>query len=86
VRVVVVPVVQSHLRAEPAELTKQKVSAPLLGGQSRLQDPEVGTIQSFSLFISFSYYLIYIVGFYVAEEKYWGRTPLLGCLGACTRR
>jgi hypothetical protein len=55
VQVVVVPGVQSHRRAEPTELTKQEVDAPLWGGWSRLQDPEVGTIQSFYLLVSFLY-------------------------------
>jgi hypothetical protein len=34
VRVVVVPRVQNHLRAESAELTEQEVSAQLRGGRS----------------------------------------------------
>jgi hypothetical protein len=42
-------------------------------------------IYSFSLSISFSYSLVYNVGFYVAEEKYRGRTPLLGRLAAYAR-
>jgi hypothetical protein len=53
VRVVGVCGVQSHLRAEPAQPTKQGVGAPLRGGRSHLQDPEVGTIHSFSLSVSF---------------------------------
>jgi hypothetical protein len=47
--------VQSHLNMEPAELTKQAIGAPLQGGQSRPQDPEAGTIYSFSLFVCFFY-------------------------------
>jgi hypothetical protein len=62
---------------------EQAIGAPLRGGRSCPQDPEVGTTQSFSLLISFLYYLICNVGFYVAEEKYWGRTTLLGRLAAC---
>jgi hypothetical protein len=46
VRVVVVPRVQSHLRAEPAELTEKVIGAPLRSGQSCPQDPEAGMIQS----------------------------------------
>jgi hypothetical protein len=55
VQVVVVPEVQSHLRTEPAEPIKKVVGAPLQAGQSRLQDPEAGTIQSFCLLVSFSF-------------------------------
>jgi hypothetical protein len=47
--------VQSHLRAELAELMEQAVGAPLRGGRSCSQDPEAGTIQSFSLLVSFLY-------------------------------
>jgi hypothetical protein len=43
--------VQSHLRAE---LIEQVVGAPLRGVLSFLQGPEAGTIQSFSLLVSFS--------------------------------
>jgi hypothetical protein len=55
VRVVDVHRVQSHLRVELARPTKQVAGAPLWGRRSRLQDPEVGTIQSFALLICFSY-------------------------------
>jgi hypothetical protein len=55
VRVVVVPEVQSHLRAEPTEPIEQAVGATLRGGRSRPQDPEAGTIQYFSLLVSFLY-------------------------------
>jgi hypothetical protein len=55
VRVVDVRGVQSHLREELKESIEQGVGAPLQGGKSCLQDPKVGTIHSFSLFISFSY-------------------------------
>jgi hypothetical protein len=79
--------VQSHLRAEPTKPTEQAVGAPLRGGRSHLPDPEAGMIESFSLLINFSYYLLVCnVGFYVVEEKYWGQTPLLGHLAACARR
>jgi hypothetical protein len=44
VRVVYVCGVESHLRAKSAELTEQAVDALVRGGQSRLQDPEVGMI------------------------------------------
>jgi hypothetical protein len=53
VRVVVVPRVQSHLRAELAEPTEQEVGAPLQGGRSCSQDLEAGMIQSFSFLVSF---------------------------------
>jgi hypothetical protein len=53
VRVVGVCGVQSHLRAEPTQPTEQGVGAPLRGGQSRPQEPEAGTIHSFSLSVSF---------------------------------
>jgi hypothetical protein len=55
VQVVDIHGVQSHLRAEPAELTEKGVGAPLWGGRSRLQDLEAGMIHSFSLPVSFSY-------------------------------
>jgi hypothetical protein len=55
VRVVDVRGVQSHLRAEPAQLIEQGVGAPLRGGQSHLQEPEAGMIHSFSLFVCFSF-------------------------------
>jgi hypothetical protein len=55
VRVVDVRGVQSHLIAESPELTEQAVGAPLRGGRSCRQEPEAGTIHSFSLFVSFSY-------------------------------
>jgi hypothetical protein len=55
VRVVDVRGVQSHLIAEPAEPTEQAIGAPLLGGWSRLQDPEAATMHSFSLSIRFLY-------------------------------
>jgi hypothetical protein len=55
VRVVDIREVQSHHIVEPATSTEQVVGAPLRGGWSRLQDPEAGTIQSFSLLISFLY-------------------------------
>jgi hypothetical protein len=51
VRVVDIHGLQSHLRAEQAELTGQAVGAALQGGRSRSQDPEAGTIHSFSLFV-----------------------------------
>jgi hypothetical protein len=54
-RVVDVRGVQSHLRVEPAEPTKQVIGAPLQGERSRPQDPEAGTIHPFSLSVSFSY-------------------------------
>jgi hypothetical protein len=37
------------------ELTEQAVVAPLRGGRSRPQDPDAGTMHSYSLCISFSY-------------------------------
>jgi hypothetical protein len=46
--------VQSHLRAESAEPTKQAVGVPLWGGQSHLQDPEAGMIHTHSLSLSLS--------------------------------
>jgi hypothetical protein len=55
VRMVVVPEVQSHLRAELAQPTEQEVGAPLRGRRSCPQDPEAGMIQSFSLIVSFLY-------------------------------
>jgi hypothetical protein len=55
VRVVDIRGVQSHLSEEPAEPTEQAISAPLRGERSRQQDPEAGTIHSFSVFISFLY-------------------------------
>jgi hypothetical protein len=55
VRVVGIHGVQSHLRAEPAQLSKQGVGAPLRGGRSCPQDPEAGMIHYFSLSVSFSY-------------------------------
>jgi hypothetical protein len=79
VRVVDIQGVQSHLIAEQAELIEQAIGAPLRGRRSRPQDPEVGMIQSFSLSIQVrvghNYHgpqLLYNVGFYVTEEKYWG--------------
>jgi hypothetical protein len=54
-RVVGIRGVQSHLRAELAQLTEQGVGAPLRGRRSHPQDPETGTIHSFFLFVSFSY-------------------------------
>jgi hypothetical protein len=53
VRVVDIHGVQSHLRAEPTEQMEQAVGAPLQGRRSRPQVPEMGTIQTFSLLISF---------------------------------
>jgi hypothetical protein len=55
VQVVDVHGVQSHLKAEPAEPIEQAIGAPLRGGRSHPQDQEMGTIQYFSLLISFSY-------------------------------
>jgi hypothetical protein len=55
VRVVDVQGVQSHLRAEPEEPTKQVIGALLLGGRSCPQDPEAGMIHYFSLSVNFSY-------------------------------
>jgi hypothetical protein len=60
--------VQSHLIEELVELTEQVISAPLQGGRPHSQNLEAGTIHSL---------LVYNVGFYVAKEKYSGRTPLL---------
>jgi hypothetical protein len=67
--------VQSHLSAELTEPTEQAAGAPLWGGRSCPQDPETGMVYSFSLSVSFSYYLIYNVGFYVAE-KVLGSKPI----------
>jgi hypothetical protein len=53
VRVVVALGVQSHLRTEPGEPIEKAIGAPLWDGQSHLQDPEAGTIQSFCLLITF---------------------------------
>jgi hypothetical protein len=47
--------VQSHIRDKLAQLIEQGVGAPLRGGRSCPQDPEAGTIHSFSLSIGFSY-------------------------------
>jgi hypothetical protein len=67
---------------EPAELIEEAVGAALRGGRSHPQDLEAGTI--LSLFPQvFLYYLVCNIGFYVAEEKYWGRTPLHGCFASC---
>jgi hypothetical protein len=55
VREVDVQGVQSHLSVELAESTEQAVGASLRGGQSRLQDLEEDTIQSFSIPVSFLY-------------------------------
>jgi hypothetical protein len=45
--------VQSHLITELVEPTEQAIDAPLWGERSCLQDPEAGTIHSFSLSIFF---------------------------------
>jgi hypothetical protein len=86
VQVVDVRGVQIHLIAKMAELTDQAIGAPLWGRWSCLQGPEAGTIHSFSLSLSFSYKIVYNVEFYAVEKKYWGQTPLLGRLAACTWR
>jgi hypothetical protein len=49
VRLVGVHRVQIHLRAELAQPTEQGIDAPLRGGQSCPQDPQVGTMHYFSL-------------------------------------
>jgi hypothetical protein len=84
VRVVGVHGVQSPLKAELAQPTEQGVGAPLWHRRSRLQDPKDDMIYSSSLSICFSYKLVYNIVFYVAEEKFWARSPLLGRLAACT--
>jgi hypothetical protein len=47
--------VEKHLIAELAEPIEKAIGAPLQGGQSHPQDPEVGMIHFFSLFMSFLY-------------------------------
>jgi hypothetical protein len=86
VQVVGIRRVRSPLGIELAQPIEQGIGAPLRRGRSRPQDLEDAMIYSFSLSASFSYYLVHNVGFYVVEEKYWGRSPLLGRLAACTRR
>jgi hypothetical protein len=72
----------SYLRAEPIE---QVIGAPLQGGRSHPQDLEVGTIESFSLLVSFHINLFLMLDSILQKKKYWGRTPLLGHLAACAR-
>jgi hypothetical protein len=55
VRVVDVRGVQSHLRAELVDPIEQAISAPLRDGRLCPQDPEAGTIHSFSISVDFSY-------------------------------
>jgi hypothetical protein len=75
--------VQSPLGAELAQPTGQGIGAPLQHGWSRPQDSEDGMILYFA-FHKFFILTCYNVGFYVTQEKYWGRSPLLGCLATCT--
>jgi hypothetical protein len=83
-RVVGVHRVQSPLIAELTQPMEEGIGAPLWHGWSHPQDLEAGMIYSFSVSISFSYYLVYNVGICVAEEKFLGRSPLLEHLAACT--
>jgi hypothetical protein len=69
VRVVDVRGVQSHLRAEPAQLTEQGVGAPLRGRQSHLQEPEAGMIHSFSLFVCFPFNLFITLDFMLLKKS-----------------
>jgi hypothetical protein len=73
-QVVVISGVQSHLRAELTEPTEQEVDAPLQGGRSCPQDPETGTIYSFSLLISFHINLFVTLGS-ILQKKNTGVEP-----------
>jgi hypothetical protein len=45
----------------------------------------VGTIESFSLLVSFHINLFLMLDSILQKKKYWGQTPLLGHLAACAR-